>query len=218
MKISARFAFGAVVLVLVALPLFAQNSGPSATGSFHFNSGDYPLSIDFNARKKPNGSTEGQIVLTGSASVPDQNVDGEESGGGSTIATVAITVEVDCLKISGNAAAMSGEIVDANIPAYIGQRALLAVVDNGEGVKAPAPDQFIWGLYSTQSLTWVATDAELEFDPGVGLSWIATDFERDDDAGIPSNRDTTIGCDSFPLASYSFEDLPHGSGNIQVRP
>ena len=218
MKISARFAFCAVVLLVVAFPLFAQNSGPSATGSFQFSSGSYPLSIDFNARTKPNGRTEGQIVLTGSVNVPDQDVDGEGSGGGSTIATVAITVQVDCLKITGNAAAMSGEITDANIPAYVGQRALLAVVDGGEGVKTPAPDQFMWGLYSTQQQTWVATDAELEFDPGVGLSWLATDFERDDDAGVPSNRNTIIGCDSFPLGSYSFEDLPHGSGNIQVRP
>lgn len=217
MKISARFVFCAAAVLALGLPLLAQNSGPSATGSFAFASGGYPLNIDFNARTKPNGNTEGQIVLTGSASVPDQNVDGEGPGN-DTIATVAITVAVDCLKVAGNAAAMSGEVTDSNIPAYVGHRAILTVVDNGEGAKAPARDQFMWGLYGTETLTWVATDAELEFDPGVGLTWLATDYEREDDVGIPSHPNLTVDCDRFPLGSYSMEDLPHGSGNIQVRP
>lgn len=218
MKISARFAFCAVVLVAVSSPLFAQNSGPSASGSFNFTAGGYPLSIDFNARTKPNGTTDGEIVLTGSASLPDQDVDVEGVGSGDTIVTVALNISVDCLKVSGNSAAMSGEITDSNIPAYIGHRALLAVVDNGEGSKAPALDQFMWGLYGTPELTWVPSDAELEFDPGVGLTWIVTDYEREDDIGVPSNQDSTVDCNHFSFASYSFQDLPHGSGNIQVRP
>jgi hypothetical protein len=218
MKISARLILCAVIVLLAASPLFAQNSGPSATGSFEFSSGGHPLVISFDARNKNNGTTSGQIVLTGSVNVPDQDVDGEGVSGGSSIVTVALNVEVDCLKVNGNAAAMSGEITDANIPAFIGRRALLAVVDNGEGVKAPALDQFMWGVYSTPGLTWVPSDAELTFDPGVGLTWLATDFEREDDIGIPSNPSTTVDCSTFSTAAYSFEDLPHGGGNIQVRP
>jgi hypothetical protein len=217
MKISARLAFFAVLLLTVALPLFAD-SGPSASGSFEFSSGGHPLSIEFNARTKNNGSTEGQITLSGTANVPDQDVDGEGVGGGDSLVAVSLTVEVDCLNVNGNSAAMSGVITDSNIPALIGNRALLAVADNGEGKNAPALDQFMWGLYGTPDLTWVATDAELEFDPGVGLTWLATDFEREDDIGIPSHPSTTVDCQTFVTGAYSLEDLPHGGGNIQVRP
>jgi hypothetical protein len=217
MTISARLAFFAVLVLTVALPLVAD-SGPSASGSFEFTSGDQPLAIEFNARTKNNGSTEGQITLSGTVSVPDQDVDGEGFGGSDALVAVSLTVEVDCLKVNGNSAAMSGVITDSNIPAYIGNRALLAVVDNGEGVKAPALDQFMWGVYGTPDLTWVASDAELELDPGIGLTWLATDYEREDDLGIPSNASTAIDCQTFSTGAYSFQDLPHGGGNIQVRP
>jgi hypothetical protein len=217
MKITARFYFCAVAL-LIAVPLLAQNSGPSANGDFQFSTGGQPLSIKFDARNQNNGSTRGTIDLTGSVNLPDQDVDGEGTLSGGSLVSVSITVDVDCLAVNGNAAVMSGEISDANIPAYVGRRALLSVVDNGEGVKAPKRDQFMWGLYLTPDLTWVATDAELDFDPGVGLTWIATDFEREDDIGVPSNPSTTVDCHTFPAGSYAFEDLPQGGGNIQVRP
>ncbi len=216
MKISARLAFFAVLLLTVATPLFAKN-GSSASGGFHFSAGDHPLNIEFNAKTKPNGTTDGKIKLSGTVSVPDQDVDGEGSSGGEKLVSVSLTVDVDCLEVNGNAAAMTGVITDSNIPEYIGNRALLAVVDNGEGSNDP-DDQFMWGLYGTPDLTWVATDAELEFDPGVGLTWLATDFEREDDAGIPSNVSTAITCQTFSTGAYSFETLPKGGGNIQVKP
>ena len=50
------------------------------------------------------------------------------------------------------------------------------------------------------------------------LEWVATDAEREDDAGVPSRRSEVVGCQSFPLSSYSFVDVKHGDGNIQVRP
>ena len=50
------------------------------------------------------------------------------------------------------------------------------------------------------------------------LIWTAKDFERPDDLGIPSNPSKVIRCESFPLSSYSFVDVKHGGGNIQVRP
>lgn len=218
MKISARFAFCVVVLCVVAAPLLAQNSGPSATGSFQFSSGEQPLSVSFDARRQNNGSIQGQITLSGSVNVPDQDVDGEGTLSSSSLVSLSLEVTVDCLAVNGNAAVLSGQISDANVPAYVGHRALLAVVDNGEGVKAPARDQFMWGLYGTPELTWVATDAELDFDPGAGLTWLATDAEREDDAGVPSNQSSMVDCHSFPAGSYSFEDVAQGGGNIQVRP
>lgn len=216
MKITARPAFFIVLLVMAALPLFADN-GPSASGDFAFSSGGHPLAIQFNAKVKPNGSTDGHITLSGTVNVPDQDVDGEGFGGPGSLVAVTFEIEVDCLKVDANEAALSGEITDSNIPAYIGNRALLAVVDGGEGVNA-TPDQFMWGVYGTPDLTWVATDAELTFDPGVGLTWLATDFEREDDIGIPSGSSGMVDCQTFSTGAYSFEALAHGNGNIQVRP
>ena len=218
MKIPARLVLCAAMLSLAPLPLVAQSDGPSANGSFAFTAGGHPLTIDFNAREKVSGSPRGNITLSGTVLVPDQDVDGNGSAGGGSLVSVALQVDVDCLKVSGNTASISGVIRDANVPAYVGARALLAVVDNGEGKKAPALDQFVWGVYGTPELTWVPSDAELTFDPGVGLTWHATDFERDDDVGIPSHDFGGIDCRTFAFGSYSLEDLPHGSGNIQVKP
>ena len=214
MKTTARIAL-CTVLLLASVPLFAANSGPSANGDFQFSSGGNPLSIQFNARNQNNGSTTGQITFAGTVELSDQDVDGEGLGPSSGLMNVTLTVEVDCLNVSGNQAAMSGVISDSNIPALVGNRALLAVQDNGE---PGTPDAFTWGIYGTPDLTWVASDAELVFDPGVGLTWLATDFEREDDAGVPSNASTEITCQSFSFAAYALQDVTHGNGNIQVRP
>lgn len=213
MKTTARIAL-CTVLLLASAPLFAD-SGPSATGDFQFSSGGNPLSIQFDARRQNNGSTKGQITFSGTVELSDQDVDGEGGGPSPGLVNVSLTVDVDCLNISGNQAAMSGVIDDSNIPALVGNRALLAVQDNGE---PGAPDAFTWGLYGTPDLTWVASDAELLVDPGVGLTWIATDYEREDDVGIPSNASTEITCESFSFAAYALQEVTQGSGNIQVRP
>lgn len=60
--------------------------------------------------------------------------------------------------------------------------------------------------------------AEREDDNGASLTWLATDAERPDDVGIPSNQSKVIGCGTFPLSSYSFADIAHGGGNVQVKP
>jgi hypothetical protein len=217
MKIAARLPLCAAVLLFVAAPLFAQNSGPSASGGFHFSAGEHPLNIEFHARTDKNGATDGKIRLSGTVDMPDQDVDGEGLFSSASLTNVSLEISVDCLAISRNTAAMSGEITDSNIPALVGNRGLLAVVDNGEGAKG-TPDQFMWGVYGTPDLTWVASDAELELDPGVGLTWIATDFEREDDLGVPSHQSTAVDCHSFSGDDYTFVDLGKGSGNIQVKP
>jgi hypothetical protein len=75
-----------------------------------------------------------------------------------------------------------------------------------------------WDVYARQARAWTPSDAELDVDPGVGLRWTATDAEHDDDEGVPSHRSEQVTCKSFPLSSYSLEDVAHGDGNIQVRP
>ncbi|MGI8836645.1 MAG: hypothetical protein ACR2H4_08415 [Pyrinomonadaceae bacterium] len=141
--------------------------------------------------------------------------EGNATGSGSGL---FVTAEFDCLQIKGNAAVMSGVITQSNFVNAIGERILLVVEDNAEGINAPSLDKLTWGVYRSAATSWIPSDADLEHDPGVGLTWLATDFERPEDVGIPSNRSTTIGCQSFPLSSYALVDVDHGFGNIQVRP
>jgi len=53
--------------------------------------------------------------------------------------------------------------------------------------------------------------------PGVALTWIATDAERRDDVGVPSKKSAEITCQSFPLSSFSLDDVRSGDGGIQVQ-
>jgi hypothetical protein len=53
---------------------------------------------------------------------------------------------------------------------------------------------------------------------GLVFSRVAKDFEREDDEGVPSKNHEVVGCQSFPLSSYTFIDIEHGNGNVQVKP
>ena len=206
-----RFGICSILFVFVAFPLLAD-SGPSTNGSFKFGAASGELQFEFHAKAESDGSAKGEIKMSGSVTLPDHDDSGE------SVTEVSMRVDVDCLSVNGNSAVMSGKITDSSNPAYVGSRATLAVEDNGEGKKDP-PDRFTWGLYAAPELTWLATDAELEFDSGVGLTWLATDFEREDDVGVPSNASTEVDCHSFPVGAYAFEALPqNGDGNIQVKP
>jgi len=208
----------ALFLLALALPVFAQNSGPSANGDFQFNAGGFAKSIQFNARIDSNGQTKGEMTFVGAAEIPDQDVDGSGNAApGGLVSNLSMTVKFDCLTITGNRAVMSGEVTDSSVAAFIGTRAILAVEDGGEGVKKPI-DRYTWGLYHAQESGWVPSDADLTIDPGVGLTWLATDFEREDDAGVPSHPSTEISCASFPVGAYALDDVSQGAGNIQVKP
>ena len=202
-----------------AAPTEAEKGGPSAGGSFQFSVAGLVQTVDFDVRTDKGGATSGQLTFSGAAEIPDQDVDG--AGGdltGGVSADVHYTARFDCLKVSGNRAVMGGFVTGSTTPAHIGQRVLLVVEDNGEGVSAAAPDRLTWGVYRQHARGWIPSDAELEEDSGVGLTWIAKDFEREDDAGVPSHRSDEVTCQSFPLSSYSLADVAHGDGNIQVRP
>ena len=208
----------AILLLALALPAAAQNSGPSANGNFQFIAGGSTKSIEFNARIHKNGSTSGRMVFSGAEALADQDVDGRgDALPGGPLANLTVTVEFDCLKIDGNRAVMSGEVADASLEDLIGRRVIFAVEDGGEGSKKPR-DRFTWGLYQAMESGWVASDAELELDLGVGLTWLASDAERKDDIPVPSHPSQDISCNSFPLGSYAFEDVVQGAGNIQVKP
>lgn len=207
------------VSLSIALPTlsFAGADGPSATGSFQFALEDGQAKyLDFNARQQNNGRTVGEMTFTDPTATLVADPDAPPSPNGQT--GVSIRASFDCLKISENRAVMSGLIVESNVLTAIGLRVLLVVEDNGEGINAPANDRLTWGVYRNPATGWTPKDAERDDDNGAGLTWLATDAERSDDLGVPSNPSKIIGCQSFPLSSYSFVDIAHGGGNVQVQP
>lgn len=210
-------AFAALAVVTLTLPslVSAGKDGPSATGNFQFSLEDgQPRFLEFNAREQNKGTVVGEMTFSDPSVVPVGDPDATE-GSGSPGALVK--AKFDCLKITGNRAVMSGVISESNILNAVGLRVLLVVEDNGEGVNA-LTDKLTWGIYTSQSINWIPKDSERDDDNGSSLSWIAKDFERPDDAGVPSNPSKAVGCESFSLAAYSFVDVVHGGGNIQVQP
>ena len=210
-----KSTFLAVVAALL-FASFAYNDGPSASGSFQFSLEDgQPRQLDFNARVQNNGRTVGEMMFSDPAATPVVDPDDPTA---ITSPGAIVRAKFDCLQITGNRAVMSGVIFESNVAASIGQRVLLVVEDNGEGVNSPNPDKLTWGVYQNSATGWTPKDAERDDDNGASLTWIAKDAERPDDAGVPSNQSKIIGCQSFPLSSYSFVDVKHGGGNIQVQP
>lgn len=195
-----------VIVSAVALPAAsAGDSGPSANGDFEFALEDGAVrTVEFNARTHKNGATKGEMTFT--------DATGNEGS------PASVKASLDCLVINDNKAVMSGVIKEATNFELVGNRVLLVVEDNGEGIGAASTDKLTWGLYQSINRTWTPADFEVPGDTGFLLNWTATDFERPDDVGIPARPSEVIGCQSFPLSSYALTNVNHGQGNIQVRP
>ena len=219
MKSVVYALLAALLLASFVVPSLtsAATDGPSASGNFQFTleEGGQARNLEFNARVQNNGHTVGEMTFVDPAVVPVPDPDDP-----SAIADpgAVVTAKFDCLQITGNRAVMSGIISQSSIAAAIGLRVLLVVEDNGEGVNIATPDKLTWGVYQPATGNWIPKDAERDDDIGATLTWIAKDAERDDDVGVPSNQSKVIGCQSFPLSSYSFVDIKHGGGNVQVQP
>jgi hypothetical protein len=218
MKSQASIVLGASLVFALAAPLMAQ-SGASANGNFQFALTGASGAIQFDARAHAGGA-RGTVTFTSTQDAPNTNSD-EENAPSNPLSGVSMEVAVDCLRVSGNRAAMSGIISSSSAPGFVGLRAILAVEDGGEGVKAAQPDRFTWGAYHSTSRNWTPEDAEVPGDNGATFTWYATDAERNDDVPVLVNggeNPQSIDCKSFALGSYAFEALAHGAGNIQVRP
>ena len=200
----------------------AQIGGPAAAGEFRFSAeadGELTRTVTFRAAMNRDGSTSGEMTFSGPAEFPDQDVDGTgEAGFSGRLSDFRIEAKFDCLVVEKNRAVMSGVTTASTVGEYIGLRVLLVVEDNGDGTDPKAPDKLTWGVYQPPVGGWLPTDAERKDDEGALLRWTATDAERDDDKGIPSHRDAVVGCQSFPLSSYSLVDIEAGNGDLQVRP
>jgi hypothetical protein len=196
-----------VVVSMVALPAAsAGNSGPSANGDFEFVLDDGAVrNVQFNVRIHKNGSAQGEMTFS-------------DPVGTSEGTPVSVKAKFDCLVINTNKAVMSGVIAEATNSELVGNRVLLVVEDNGEGIGAASTDKLTWGVYLRPNRNWIPSDFEVPGDTGFLLDWIATDFERTDDVGIPARPSEVVGCQSFPLSSYALTNVNHGQGNIQVRP
>jgi len=213
-RISSSFLALVVVLALgVTLPAAAQ----SANGDFSFTFDNATRSVQFDARQLGNG-VRGQMTFSGTIDYADQDTDGTGDTGPSGLVSVTMSVAFDCLSVTGHRAAMSGLVTSSSVPGQVGRRGLLVVEDNGEGVNQPQPDRVTWGLYHSNSHSWLATDAELLVDTGAGLTWLASDFEREDDTPVSSVRPDAGDCHGVSLSAYALDEVIHGGGNIQVRP
>ncbi|HEX8172664.1 MAG TPA: hypothetical protein VF824_19160 [Thermoanaerobaculia bacterium] len=214
MRVIAR-GFACASL-LFALNLAAQNSGPASNGDFQFALSGAGGSIQYNANGK-GSSARGHMTFAGAIDVAATDVDGDGSNG-SSASNVTFSVDLDCLRIQGNRAAMSGTITSSSVAGYVGVRALLAVEDNGEGNVAPARDRFTWGMYRSVAQTWTPSDAEVPGDSGASFTWFATDAERFDDTPVPARKSGAVDCTSFGFGAYAFEEVALGAGQIQVKP
>ena len=211
---ALRISLSALVLTTFLLPAaFAQ----SASGGFEAKSDLGTVSIKFNAVGYSDGRASGDLDYSGPVSVPEQDVDGDGGGDpGVKEGTLSLRVDVDCMKVEGNRAVLSGLVKSASVDTYVRRRVMLAVEDGADS--KDGLDRYTWGQYRGEEASWVASDAELDPDPGVGLTWLATDAERKDDEGVPAGRPVSIDCQAFPLGSYDLDDLAKDSGDIQVKP
>jgi hypothetical protein len=204
-------------LLALALMTFAAaqtTHAAAAAGSYQFTlAGDkYLKYVEFSAEGGGDGKATGSIYFSDEAVITIQDVDGTGEKG--RFAGYNIKADVDGLIVTENKAILSGTITTSSNEAFIGQRVLLTIEDNGSDQRIP--DRLTWGVYKPISRDWVPSDAEWKEDPGVGLTWWATDAERKDDVGYAMPRDESFGTQTFPLASYGFVDADNIAGDIRV--
>ena len=124
-RVGLMFAVTAMA-ALLAQAVAAAPSGvvSSATGSGHITSGGENRTFAFSAQERANGAVNGQAQVISRA-----------------LDTV-VHMEIDCLRVLGNVAHVSGIITRSSNPAEaaVGEMRRFVVMDNGEGSESP-PDR-----------------------------------------------------------------------------
>lgn len=222
MKFTLNVIAGAFLLVAfgpnlpLAVPVSAASTGPSVEGKFEINiQGEPSRSIEFKASRASDGTTTGEVVFRDTALVPPASTD-ESTDTRSSSGSFYLKAEFDCLVVQANKAIMSGNITDSSVKYYVGRRLILVAQDNGGGVNLRARDKLTWGVYRPTKKDWYATDSERPDEPPSN-SWLATDAERPDLTGVFLDQEEIIGCQTFPLSSFSFLDAGLGRGTVHVR-
>jgi hypothetical protein len=195
--------------------LLSHSSGSSVDGTFRiYSRAEIDRYIEFHATRSVDGVVSGQTIFRNEA-VPLPKIAENESQESQPFFFKA---DVDCLVINKGIAVMSGAITDSNSRPYIGRRVLVVAQDNGGTDDQSKKDRLTWGIYRSETRSWVASDSERPADEVDPVAWIATDSERPDDEGVVSNHEHLIGCQSFPISSFSFVNPNQGKGTVRVRP
>ena len=211
-----RFTRLVCAVVAVGLFIVMPASAQSVSGAFRVASEQGTQTMEFSATGFSNGSASGDILFTGPVDIPDQDVDGDGSGEKGFKGDLTLKVVVDSLSVEGSRAVVAGQIRDASNDDFIGFRVLLTVEDGAANEKETA-DAWTLGIYRSTEPTWIASDAELKEDPGVGMTWHASDFEQENDRGYEMPLSTLITSQSFPPSSYELAELAKESGDIVVK-
>lgn len=193
-----------------------SNDGPSVQGSFEIVlEGGEKRIIEFHANRGADGTTTGETTFRdlGIATAP-KPVSDEASD---TPKTLFMKADVDCLIVENDRAVMSGSIVESSWTQYMGRRVLVVAQEDRVRKGSDKRDRLTWGVYRNTQPNWMAQDQERPDEPSA-LAWIATDAERPDDEGTPSNKETIVGCQTFPLSSFSFFTTKQSHGNVSVKP
>jgi hypothetical protein len=213
------FAFLLVLLLTFALQKqsAAESEGPSVSGSFQISTNDGSTRyVEFFARIEKNGSTTGETIIQDRLSASDQKADSSDRPSTDSSPPFFARAEFDCLSVNGNRAVMSGSVTESSSAQYLGRR-LLLVVQDGDDFNPPRKDRLTFGIYRQTAKGWLPVDSERP-DEQHPVRWIAQDSERPDDEPVLSPKSEVIGCQSFPISSFSFIDAKHGRGTIKVRP
>jgi len=192
----------------------SDTEGPSVEGNFEIVSTVGPTRhIEFHATQSLDGRLNGATTFRDDPVASQQLLDG-----GDAVQSFFFTADFDCLAINKNRAVMGGEIKESSSQQYVGRRVLVVAIDNGGTIDPSKTDRLTWGVYHADQKTWLQSDSERSPDEMSPLSWIATDSERLDDGGVPSNKESIIGCQSFPLSAFSFISPKEGHGSVRVKP
>jgi len=210
-----------VVICLLVLSIAPESafvcdsSGSSVDGSFRILSQDHAdRYIEFHATRSLDGQVSGQTIFKDeTASSPTAAEPQSQEA-----QTFFFKADVDCLVIEKGTAVMSGAITDSNSSPYIGRRFLVVAQDNGGTDDQSKKDRLTWGIYRLENHSWLPSDAERPSDQVNPMAWIVSDSERSDDVGVISSQEKVVGCQSFPLSSFSFVNPKQGQGTVRVRP
>jgi len=210
------------LLVFTLTPsIQADNPQPSARGKVKLSLTDGAAwQIEFEASLHRDGRTTGEITFIGQTKKADSDNRGEgvSSTTDKSWTEFYFKAAFDCMVIKGTRAVMAGTITQSNSEKYVGRRVVLVIQDTEKDVSSLSADKLTWGIYNPVRRTWLASDGELAEDQGVGATWLATDAERDDDPGVSSDKTDSIGCQTFPLSSFSLIKIKKGDGDIEVLP
>jgi hypothetical protein len=220
---AVNFLLATSVAILFFLSSFEPTSaigsdtpGSIVDGTFQIDLDEGPTRhIEFHATRSSDGTVSGETIFRDD---PVSSSQKQNDGAPDSSQPFFFKADFDCLVINKNKAIMSGAITDSSSPRYVGRRVLVIAQDNGGATDSSKTDRLTWGVYHSDKKWWVPSDSERPAGEISQQSWIATDSERPDDEGILSDKEQVVGCQSFPLSSFSFFNVKQGHGSVRVRP